>query len=185
MTHYEISDVFAGFRAIFRGIHENCSHFSPKTSNNITVVTQTCQLFSTPRPANTRSPAYFSVTDPLRNSTHRDAPARADKPIPHHPQPRPARHPRPRPRPRCPRLPTGCSAPERNPRPRTPQRTPQVPRVHPARQGPPRCRPSPPLRGILAGQTIRGIAPPTQMTTSPRPTPARPPHSIARATLFK
>ena len=165
MTHYEISDVFAGFRAIFRGIHENCSHFSPKTSNNVTVVTQTCQPFSTPRPANTRSPAYFSVTDPLRDSPHRDAPARADKPIPHHPQPRPARHPRPR--------------------PRTPQRTPQVPRVHPARRGPPRCRPSPPLRGILAGQTIRGIAPPTQMTTSPRPTPARPPHSIARATLFK
>ena len=102
MTHYEISDVFAGFRAIFRGIHENCSHFSPKTSDNVTVVTQTCQPFSTPRPANTRSPAYFSVTDPLRDSTHRDAPARADKPIPHHPQPRPARHPRPRPRPRCP-----------------------------------------------------------------------------------
>lgn len=100
MTHYEISDVFAGFRAIFRGIHENCSHFSPKTSNNVTAITQTCQLFSTPRPANTRSPAYFSVTDPLRDSPHRDAPARADKPIPHHPQSRPARHPRPRPRPR-------------------------------------------------------------------------------------
>ena len=134
MTHYEISGVFAGFRAIFRGIHENCSHFNPKTSNNVTPVTHTCQLFSTTRAANTRSPAYFSVTDALLGSAHAPSPhGLTNRFLATH---RPGLHDTPSPglAPSVSRPPTECSACARSPRSR-PLRAPVVmPRVHPARR---------------------------------------------------
>jgi len=61
MTQYEISDDFAEFRAIFRGFHENCPHFSPEIYISVLHITQTSRPFSAYPPPNALSPAHFSV----------------------------------------------------------------------------------------------------------------------------